>query len=94
MSNHLSSNDENKQLRLIIPRSLLDDLTFLAKSRFISRLGLIRLYLSEKVQHELCSLTQQADQVQATTRAKNKIQERLDLLEETKASKTKRRWED
>ena len=98
MKNNIQSNHRarvvNQQIRLIIPQSLLDDLTFIAKTKFISRLALIRSYLLEKAQHDLILLNEQATQIEDFSSTKKTIQDRLDHLEEVKASKSKRRWED
>ena len=44
------------QVRLLIPQEWLDELTSIAKSRFVSRLSLIRTYLRREIDEELSQL--------------------------------------
>ena len=44
------------QVRLLLPQDWLDELTSIAKSRFVSRLSLIRTYLRSQIDEELRQL--------------------------------------
>ena len=82
----------NNQIRLLVPQSLFDDLTLIARAKFISRLCLIRSYLKDAIQKDLNQLRQQVAQIDATSKAKRAISERLDRTDEVDAEKSKKPW--
>ena len=48
--------DPKAQIRLVVPDSWITELDLLAKSRFITRLALIRLYLRARMNEDLKDL--------------------------------------
>lgn len=50
------NNTNIAQIRLLIPKEWLDELTSLAKGRYMSRLSLIRTYLRNQMDEELRQL--------------------------------------
>lgn len=60
------------QLRVLLEASWISELDSLAKSRFLSRLGLIRFYLRSKMDEELTNLEEffQAQETRRGTKSK------------------------
>ena len=53
---------EITQIRLLVPKDWVQELDTLAKSRFLTRLGLIRFYLRSQMDQDLQQLSEMIEQ--------------------------------
>ena len=68
---------EITQIRLLVPKAWVQELDTLAKSRFLTRLGLIRFYLRIQMDQDLQQLSEMIEDRNDLTSAHRSIQRYL-----------------
>ncbi len=72
------SNTEITQIRLLIPRQWVQELDTLAATRFVTRLGLIRLFLRARIDQELAQANEQSKLREKNRQTKARLDSWLD----------------
>ena len=82
--NSKSTNPNNFQLRLLIPREWVEELNILAKAKFRSRLALLRQYIRTEIDLDFTELNEFHNNRHNLRQAKAKTEQWIKDLEEKK----------
>jgi hypothetical protein len=77
-----SIDNDTAQIRLLVPKAWVQELDTLAKSRFLTRLGLIRFYLRSQMDQDLQQLSEMLEERSDLSSAHRSIQRYLNSRDE------------